>query len=253
MSEDTTVSKNSSADAALRANLAEIRARVDAACSRAGRSVEDVTLVAVSKTHSVEAIRALYDAGQRVFGESYVQEWQEKRELLEGAGCGDVVWHFIGHLQSNKAKYLADEVALIHSVDRKSVLKRLQKRSREPVDVLLQVNVGNQSTKGGVASNAVIDLIKTAREFADIRVCGLMCIPPYVSNPEDNRGHFRQMRQTFERAREWLGAQEDGDEASANFRHLSMGMSGDFEVAIEEGATHVRVGTALFGARDYDN
>lgn len=253
MSQKNNNSPNLSTDETLEHNLKQVRGRIAKACERAGRVAEEVTLVAVSKTHSVDAIRALYNAGQRIFGESYVQEWQEKRALLDAPECGDLEWHFIGHLQSNKAKYIVDEVALIHSVDRRSVLKRLQKRSHEPVDVLLQVNVAGQASKGGVAPETVIELIKTAREYADIRVRGLMCIPPYVEDPEDNRVYFRQMRELFEQARAWLAEQADGDGARAHFGCLSMGMSGDFEVAIEEGATHVRVGTALFGARNYDD
>jgi len=235
----------------LRDNLDAIRQRIQDACARAGRSSDAVTLVAVSKTHSVDTIRALFDAGQREFGESYVQEWQDKTTQLSDPKYSDIRWHFIGHLQSNKARFISEKIALIHSVDRKSVLKSLQKSADAPIDVLLQVNVGNQASKGGVAPDGVIQFLKTALGYADIRVCGLMCIPPYVDDPEDNRGYFRQMRELFERAHAWLGEQEDGD-LSAHFRYLSMGMSGDFEVAIEEGATHIRVGTALFGARDYD-
>lgn len=239
----------------LRSNFEKVRKRIKDACARADRRLQDVTLIAVSKTHSVDAIRTLYDAGQRAFGESYVQEWQQKTERIRDPKYSDIDWHFIGHLQSNKAKYIADEVSMVHSVDRRSVLKRLQKRSHEPVDVLLQVNVAGQASKGGVAPDEVIELLMTAREYQNIRVRGLMCIPPYVDDPENNRVHFRQMRQIFERALDWLRDQDDDEfaAASACFRCLSMGMSGDFEVAIEEGATHVRVGTAIFGARQYEN
>lgn len=235
----------------LQENLAGIRKRVQDACARAGRPSDAVTLIAVSKTHTVAAIRALFDAGQREFGESYVQEWQEKTAQLRDPKYSAIRWHFIGHLQSNKAKFVSQEIALIHSIGRKSVLKSLQKSASAPVDVLVQVNVGNQPSKGGVAPDGVIPFLETTLAYPDIRVCGLMCIPPYVDDPEDNRGYFRQMRELFERASHWLSAHQPA-EVGARFRYLSMGMSGDFEVAIEEGATHIRVGTALFGARDYD-
>src|SRR5690554_683684 len=235
----------------LRDNLDAIRQRIQDACARAGRSSDAVTLVAVSKTHSVDTIRALFDAGQREFGESYVQEWQDKTTQLSDPKYSDIRWHFIGHLQSNKARFISDAITLIHSVDRKSVLKSLQKSADGPVDALLQVNVGDEASKGGVEPDAVIEFLKTAQAYPNIRIRGLMCIPPYVDDPVDNRGYFRQMREVFERAKAWLGEQDEGD-LGARFQHLSMGMSGDFEVAIEEGATHVRVGTALFGAREYD-
>ncbi len=231
---------------ALRDRLAAVQRRVDAARARAGRSRDAVTLIAVSKTHPVQALRTLYEAGQRDFGESYVQEWQDKAAALPG----DVRWHFIGHLQSNKAKYIVDEVTLIHSVDRKSVMKKLHKRSDERADVLLQVNIAGQETKSGVAPDELLELVELTRNYPSLRVRGLMTIPPYVDDPEQNRGHFRRMRELFEQAKAWL-AEHASDDAPA-FEHLSMGMSGDFEVAIEEGATLVRVGTAIFGQRDYD-
>ncbi|MFP4599527.1 MAG: YggS family pyridoxal phosphate-dependent enzyme [Persicimonas sp.] len=230
----------------LRQNLAEIRERISDACERAGRLEDAVTLIAVSKTHPVDAMRVLYKEGQRHFGESYVQEWQEKAPEM----ADDVVWHFIGHLQSNKARFIADDMAFIHSVDRKSVMKKLHKRSEERVDVLLQVNIADQESKSGVDPDGLIDLVELSRNYPSLRARGLMTIPPYVDDPEDNRPHFRRMRELFNDARNWLA--EHGPEDLEAFEHLSMGMSGDFEVAIEEGATMVRVGTSLFGARHYD-
>lgn len=241
-------------------NLRAVRERVQAACERAGRPVSDVTLIAVSKTHSVSAIRALYAAGQRHFGESYVQEWQQKAQEFAGVGSAvesdddGLVWHFIGHLQSNKARFVADEVGLIHSVDRPSVMRVLQQRASHRVNVLLQVNIAHQASKEGVSPEGLLELLAAARSYDRLRVCGLMCIPPYVDDAEDNRVHFREMRALFGQARAWLGEHvvgEERDRALADFRQLSMGMSGDFEVAIEEGATLVRVGSAIFGARDY--
>lgn len=231
---------------ALRQNLAQVEQRIESACDSAGRSRDDVTLVAVSKNHPIEAIQTLYDAGQRHFGESYVQEWEDKAAELPD----DIVWHFIGHLQSNKAKYIADDVALVHSVDRKSVMKQLHRRTDERVDVLLQVNIAGQESKSGVAPGGLIDLLELSRNYPNIRVCGLMTIPPYVDDPEQNRAHFQKMHELFEEARTWH-TQHSAEDVGA-FVHLSMGMSADFEVAIEEGATIVRVGTAIFGERHYD-
>jgi pyridoxal phosphate enzyme (YggS family) len=235
----------------LRQNLDEVNERITRACEhrredRGGGPASDVTLVAISKTHPTSAIQTLYDAGHRHFGESYVQEWQDKASELPD----DIVWHFVGHLQSNKAKYIADEIALVHSVDRKSVMKKLHRRSEERVDVLLQVNIAGQDTKSGVAPDELLELLERSRDYPSMQVCGLMTIPPYVDDPEENRPHFRRMRELFEQARAWLAEHAPNDVDA--FEHLSMGMTADFEVAIEESATIVRVGTGIFGQREYD-
>lgn len=231
---------------ALRRRLADVRRRIDEAAERAGRGADEITLVAVSKTHPVSAIETLYDAGQRHFGASYVQEWQDKAPELPD----DIVWHFIGHLQSNKARFVANEVALVHSVDRKSVSKELDKRSEGSVDVLLQVNVAGQASKSGVAPDALIDLVELTRDYPALCVRGLMTLPPYPDDPEDNRPYFAQMRELFEEARAWFD--EHAPDDAGHFEHLSMGMTADFEIAVEEGATIVRVGTGLFGPRHYE-
>lgn len=230
----------------LRANLARVRSDIHDACQRAGRSVDEVTLVAVSKTHDDDAIRTLYDEGVRDFGESYAQEWEQKVERLPD----DIRWHFIGHLQSNKAKYVVDRVHLVHSVDRKSLMKKLNRRSSEPVDVLLQINVGDDINKGGVPPDDALDLLIKARNYPDLRIRGIMTIPPYGEDEETTRGRFRTMREVFGELHGHL-ATEDAEAAEA-FHHLSMGMSADYAIAVEEGATIVRVGTAIFGERQYD-
>lgn len=230
----------------LRANLARVRSDIHDACQRAGRSVDEVTLVAVSKTHDDDAIRTLYDEGVRDFGESYAQEWEQKVERLPD----DIRWHFIGHLQSNKAKYVVDRVHLVHSVDRKSLMKKLNRRSSEPVDVLLQINVGDDINKGGVPPDDALDLLIKARNYPDLRIRGIMTIPPYGEDEETTRGRFRTMREVFGELHGHL-AKEDAEAAEA-FHHLSMGMSADYAIAVEEGATIVRVGTAIFGERQYD-
>lgn len=230
----------------LRERLQSVEERLEAACDRAGRDRDAVTLVAVSKTHPVGAIRTLHEAGVDHFGASYVQEWQDKAPELPD----EVKWHFVGHLQSNKAKYVADEVEMVHSIDRRSVMKQLHRRSEEPADVLLQVNIADQESKSGVVPDQLPDLLERTLEYPNLRIRGLMTLPPHADDPEDNRGYFGHMGELFEKSRAWL---EDCEERDAGiFEHLSMGMTNDFEVAVEEGATIVRIGTALFGPRDYD-
>jgi pyridoxal phosphate enzyme (YggS family) len=199
--------------------------------------------VAVSKGHGVDALRAVYDLGVRDFGESYVQEWQSKVDDMPD----DVRWHFIGHLQSNKAKYIADRVALVQSVDRKSVMKELNKRSSKTCEVLLQINVGHDPNKSGVDPDATLKLLQTALHYDTLRVRGLMTIPPLTDDRAETRGYFRRLREQFELARGWL--QSDAKEHLPYFTDISMGMSADYPVAVEEGATIVRIGTALFGPR----
>ena len=223
-----------------------VERRIEAACERSGRDREEVTLCAVSKTHPVAAIRRLYDEGVRDFGASYVQEWQQKAPELPD----DIRWHFVGHLQSNKAKYIVDRVAMVHSVDRRSVMKQLNRRAEHPVDVLLQINIAEQDSKSGVAPGELADLLEMTLDYPNLKVRGLMTLPPHVEEPEQNRRRFRRMGELFEEASQWLEETEQRD--ASIFEHLSMGMTNDFEVAIEEGATIVRLGTALFGPRHYD-
>jgi pyridoxal phosphate enzyme (YggS family) len=230
----------------MRERLESVRDRVGSACDRAGRDPDDVSVIAVSKTHPPRAIEALWEAGVEDFGASYVQEWEDKVADVPDA----IRWHFIGHLQSNKAKRVADRVATVQSVDRRSVTKQLHRRSEAPVDVLIQVNVAGDDSKSGVSPDQLTDLLETTAEFERIRVRGLMTLPPYADDPEQNRQHFRALRDLLPEARQWLEEHVDYDASAC--RHLSMGMTNDFEVAIEEGATMVRLGTALFGPRDYD-
>lgn len=228
----------------LNQNLERVRSRIERACERSDRTPEQIRLVAVSKTHPLRALEAMYEAGVRHFGESYVQEWQQKRPELPD----DINWHFVGHLQSNKSKYIADEVRLVHSVDRKSVMKELDKRSSQPVGVLLQVNVAKQDSKSGVFPEDLIDLLELSTHYENLRVEGLMTLPPYVDDPETNRPRFQTMHRLYDEAVEWL--ERHAPEKLEDFTELSMGMTNDFEVAIEEGATIVRIGTALFGERN---
>jgi PLP dependent protein len=219
--------------------VAEVCARIDEAAIRAGRSPGSVRLVAVSKTKPPEAIRAAYAAGQRDFGENYVQELTQKAEAL--ADLPDVRLHFIGALQRNKAKQAVSAASVIHTVDRAELAAELERHAGtlgRTVDVLLEVNVGGEASKAGCAPEAVPALLEAARRAPHLRVVGLMAIPPYLDDPEAVRPFFARLR-----------ALRDSLEAPELLPELSMGMSHDFHVAIEEGATIVRVGTAIFGAR----
>lgn len=218
-------------DASIARGLDEVRARIAIAAARAGRRPDDVTLVAVSKTKPVEAIRAAYALGQRIFGENYVQELEEKRHALRD--LPDLELHFIGHLQRNKVKVAVDCADVVATVDSERLLLEVAKRAPRPTRILLQVNVAREPQKGGCDPEELPALVTLARQHPTLLVDGLMTIPP-AGSAEEARPFFRALR-----------ALRDAH----GLRVLSMGMSEDLEVAIEEGATHVRVGSAIFGAR----
>ena len=221
-------------------NLKIVEENIRQACLRAGRDLSEVTLISVSKTKPVEMIEEAYEYGKREFGENKAQELKEKYEVLPK----DIRWHFIGHLQTNKVKYVIGNASLIQSVDRLELAKeisRLAVKAGITQDVLAEVNIGGEAQKGGIAPCELKDLLSIISELPGIRVKGLMCVPPAVGE-EEARRYFASMRRLFE------------DIASAgipgvDMRELSMGMSGDYKSAIKEGATMVRVGTAIFGAR----
>lgn len=212
-------------------NLEIINRRIAEACRRSGRKVESVRLLAVSKGQPVQKIRAAYEAGHRSFAENYVQESLQKLNELENLA---IAWHFIGRIQSNKVKLLAGRFRIVHSVDRLSVAQALDVASPRPQEIFLQYNVADEVSKGGGREKDVIELAKATAKMKNLRVTGIMVMPPLFENPEEARPYFRK-------ARELAG--------SFGFQELSMGTSHDFEVAIEEGATWVRVGTEIFGAR----
>ena len=226
----------------IRVNLAAVQARVATAARRAGRRPETVLLVAVSKTIDAERVRSAIAAGVPALGENRVQEAREKIAVL-GRSCP---WHLIGHLQTNKVRDAIECFDLIHSVDRLPLAEAISRRAVETgrrVDVLVQVNVGEEPQKGGVVPGDLEGALETMMKLPGLRLRGLMAIPPLPKDPEDSRPYYRDMRKRLDGARGWgLGAE---------FSELSMGMSGDFEVGIEEGATIVRVGTAIFGAREH--
>jgi pyridoxal phosphate enzyme (YggS family) len=224
----------------IRANLAAVQERIVDASRRAGRREDSVLLIAVSKTIGLDGIRAAIAAGVPALGENRVQEAREKIAALGRPRP----WHLIGHLQTNKVRDAIDCFDLIHSVDRLPLAEALSRRAAEAgrgVDVLVQVNVGDEPQKGGVRADELRPALESMAALPGLRLRGLMAIPPIPKDPEDSRPHYRAMRKLLDDARAWgFGAE---------FAELSMGMSGDFEVGIEEGATIVRVGTAIFGPR----
>ena len=210
----------------------------------AGSLPEGVKLVAVSKTKPVEAIEEAYEAGQRVFGENRVQELAEKYEILPK----DIEWHMIGHLQRNKVKYIIDKVDLIHSVDSVKLAETIEKEATKhnlTANILIEVNVAQEESKFGLKTEEVLPFIEKIANFEHIKVCGLMTIAPFVDNPEENRQIFANLHKLSVDINE-----KNIDNVYVNI--LSMGMTNDYEVAIEEGATMVRVGTGIFGARNYN-
>jgi PLP dependent protein len=223
-------------------NLASIRKRMEAACARAGRDPGDVRLVGVTKTVPLDWIREGVDAGITILGENYIQEARAKIDSLAGL---DVSWHFIGHLQSNKAKAAVECFDWIETVDRLSLATALNRQAGKlgrRVPVLIQVNVGDEESKSGVSVEGLPSLFRSVSAMDGLVVRGLMTLPPYFEDAEKVRPYFKLLRECLKRLCRETGKPEELTE-------LSMGMSHDFEVAIEEGATLVRIGTALFGAR----
>ncbi len=225
-------------------NLTRLHERIAAASQRAGRSAEEVTLIGVSKTHPAEKIREAFQAGLRHFGENRVQEWEGKRAALSDLPA---TWHLIGHLQSNKAARAASVFTTIDSLDDWALAQRLDRAaagrvSAEPMRVLIEVHLGGEETKSGVTEGELPSLAERILQLDTLRLAGLMCIPPFLEDPEEVRPYFARLRLLRHALETRLGQR---------LAVLSMGMSHDFEAAIQEGATEVRVGTALFGTRSY--
>ena len=223
--------------------LDAIRAQIAAACQRAGCHPQEITLVGASKTHPAPELEPFFSAGLGNFGENYVQEGLPKIASFRERGLNPT-WHLIGALQSNKARDAVAHFNLIHSLDRTSLAKELDKEARrigKVQSILIQVNVGHEDSKAGIAPEAVSSLLEACAKFPNLRVEGLMSLPPYSDDAEQTRPYHRQLR----KLRDQLKTPEQP------LPLLSMGMSRDFEIAIEEGATHVRIGTAIFGTRSY--
>ena len=224
-------------------NLAQVQKNIEESCRNVNRDPGEVTLIAVSKTKPVEMLKEAYDAGARVFGENKVQEIVDKYDHMPS----DVKWHMIGHLQRNKVKYIVDKVAMIHSVDSFRLAETIEKEAAKKnvtVPILIEVNVAQEESKYGLKPEEVLPFIEEIADFSHIQIKGLMTIAPYVENAEENREIFRELKKL------------SVDIAAKNINNvtmsvLSMGMTGDYLVAVQEGATMVRVGTGIFGARNY--
>ena len=227
----------------IKENLEQVKKNIKAACERSGRDTSSVTLISVSKTKPVSKIKEAIEAGAHIFGENKAQEMRDKSEVLPD----NLEWHFIGHLQTNKVKYVVGRAKLIHSVDSLHLAEEINKESIKKnviSDILIEVNVAQEDTKFGVSVENTLSLVEDISKLSNIHVKGLMTIAPYTSNPEENRKFFRKLSELAVDIR-----QKNIDNIDMGV--LSMGMTGDYEVAIEEGATYVRVGTGIFGERDY--
>lgn len=229
----------------IKENLAAVEQNMKAACERAGRAREEVMLIAVSKTKPVSMLKEVYDTGIRTFGENKVQEMCQKMDELPE----DIRWHMIGHLQRNKVKYIVGRVALIHSVDTYRLAEEINiqaKKKNITVPILVEVNIAGEESKFGTSAEDAMLLVEEIARLENVRIEGLMTIAPNVSDAEDNRLYFRKIKQ--------LSVDITNKNIhNVSMKILSMGMTGDYMVAIEEGATMVRVGTGIFGERIYQN
>lgn len=227
----------------IKENISQVLENIKTACEKSGRNPEEVTLVAVSKTKPVAMLKQAYEAGSRDFGENKVQEIMDKYPQLPS----DIRWHMIGHLQRNKVKYIIEHAALIHSVDSLRLAEEISKQAQKKqihANILVEVNIAQEESKFGIFREEAIQLVENISKLPGISVKGLMTIAPFVTNPEDNRKYFRGIR---ELSVDIMHKNIDNVTMST----LSMGMTGDYMVAVEEGATIVRVGTGIFGERNY--
>ena len=228
----------------LKENLIKVEENIQKACDKAGRKRSEVTLIAVSKTKPVGMLQEVYNEGIREFGENKVQEMCEKMELMPQ----DIKWNMIGHLQTNKVKYIIGKTSLIHSVDSLKLAEEIQKQAVKhdvTADILVEVNIANEESKFGISKDETIQMVRDIAKLDHLKIKGLMTIAPFVENPEDNRLYFREIKQLSVDINN-----QNIDNVSMDV--LSMGMTGDYMVAIEEGATMVRVGPGIFGERNYN-
>ena len=227
----------------IRENLRNVEEAIESACMKSGRKREDVKLIAVSKTKPVSMLREAYELGIRDFGENKVQELLDKYEQMPR----DIRWHMIGHLQRNKVKYIVDKVCLIHSVDSYRLAEEISKEAVKKnvnVSILIEVNVAEEESKFGATVEDVVSLVEDIAKLPNLTIKGLMTIAPYVENSEENRLYFAKLKQIYV---DIIHKNID----NVFMDELSMGMTGDYEVAITEGATYIRVGTGIFGERQY--
>ena len=232
----------------IRDNIASVRRQIDAAAERAGRDPSRIKLIAVSKTMPADAVYEAYGEGLTAFGENYAQELAAKMHSELLAGLPNIEWHMIGHMQTNKVKTIVGKTALIHSLDSIRVAEVIQKQAEKisvTADALLEINIAGEMNKFGFSPDEAHDAIEAVSAFGNIRILGLMASAPYTQNPEENRVYFRQMNDLY---------LDIGNKRIDNTRMsiLSMGMSGDFEIAVEEGSTMLRIGTRIFGRREKD-
>ena len=233
----------------LKENLASVEKNIEEACKRAGRDRKSVKLISVSKTNPNEVLEEAYGLGVRVFGENKVQELTGKIEYFTEHHDEQPEWHLIGHLQTNKVKYIVGKVKLIHSVDSEKLAAVIDSESKKKgviSDILVEINIGNEDSKFGIDASETLELVESIAKYTNIRVKGLMCIAPYTEDPEENRKFFKKIKKLSVDI-----ADKNNDNVS--MCELSMGMTGDYTVAIEEGATMVRVGTGIFGRRNYSS
>ena len=228
----------------LKENLANVREKINIACKKVGRNPDEVTLVAVSKMKPLEDIETLLETGQMEYGENYVQELCDKYEKISRP----VHWHMIGHLQTNKVKYIIDKTVLIHSVDSVHLAKQIEKEAAKrnlTAQILIQVTIAEEETKFGLDTEELLQIIMEISKFPHVHIRGLMTSAPFVADPEENRCYFKKLHELFVDI-----GKKNIDNVTMDI--LSMGMTNDYEVAIEEGATMVRVGTGIFGERNYN-
>ena len=224
-------------------NIRKVKSKIEETCREIGRESSEVTLVAVSKTKPVSYIREALECGQIEFGENRMQELEEKIPQFESA---QVSWHMIGNLQTNKIKLVADKISWVHSIEKLKYLKEFEKRANgNKIKALIQVNISGEKQKGGVEPENLADILKSSTDFEHVKVCGLMGMATFADNPEDVRHEFKLLKNLFDEHQKY-------NIGSVDLQELSMGMSNDMEVAIQEGATMVRVGSEIFGARNYD-
>ena len=231
----------------LKENLASVEKNIEEACKRAGRERDSVKLISVSKTNPNEVLEMAYELGVRVFGENKVQELTGKIDYFNEHVTEQPEWHLIGHLQTNKVKYIVGKVNLIHSVDSEKLAAVIDSESKKKgviSDILVEINIGNEESKFGIDASETVELVQSIAKYQNIRVKGLMCIAPYTEDPEENRKFFKKIKKLSVDI-------ADKNIDNVSMCELSMGMTGDYCVAIEEGATMVRVGTGIFGRRNY--
>ncbi|XWN36963.1 MAG: YggS family pyridoxal phosphate-dependent enzyme [Balneola sp.] len=224
-------------------NIEKVKGKIESACKKAGRKSSEIRLVAVSKTKPVSFIEEAISCGQIEFGENRMQELEDKISELEAK---QISWHMIGNLQTNKIKLIADKVNWVHSVEKLKYLKEFEKRSKgNKIKALIQVNISGEKQKGGVEPEDLAQLLESATNFENVTVCGLMGMATFTDDPEDVRHEFKLLKDLFDQHQKF-------NSGSVKLSELSMGMSNDMEVAIEEGATMIRIGSEIFGARNYD-